>query len=92
MHVLLRRFVNIYVNTTLAYGFTRAVTYDYEGEKKYYNEKKEKYEKKEMLIFDKIGQISAKTFAALFGWPFMLGDDLPRLECAVLGKDHREYK
>ena len=68
------------------------MTYDYEGEKKYYNERKEKYEKKEMLILNKIGQTSLKTLAALFTWPVMLGDDLPRLECALRGKDHREYK
>ena len=91
-NIPLRRLANIYINTTLTYGFTRAVTYDYEGEKYYRNKKTAEYEKKEMLIFDKIGRISMKTVAATFAWPVMLGDDLIRLECVVRGKDPAEYK
>jgi hypothetical protein len=81
-----------YLRTCLAYGFTRSVTYDYMGTKKYYNEVTEKREEKEMLLVDKIGRITGGTCAALIMWPGMLGEDLARLECAVKGKDAREYQ
>lgn len=87
-----RKLLNWYVNTTLLYGFGRAVTYDYEGTKKYWNKKQERYEKKEMLMLDKIGRVSIKSFAAIILWPGMLGDDLARLECRVRGKDVEEYQ
>ena len=80
------------MNTCLAYGFTRAVTYDYKDTKKYYNDRTGVYETKEMLLTDKIGQITGKTCAALIVWPGMLGEDLARLECAVKGRDAREYQ
>ena len=92
MPIIIRRIANIYLNTTLVYGFTRAVTYDYESEKHYYNKQTGVYEEKEMLIFDKIGRISFKTFAATVAWPVMMGDDLTRLECAVRGKNPSEYQ
>lgn len=88
----LNRIVNIYLNTTLAYGFVRAVTYNYENQKLYYNAHTSDFERKEMLVFDKIGTISFKTSAAVVAWPFMLRDDLVRLECAITGKDPDEYK
>ena len=87
-----RKLLNWYVNTTLLYGFGRAVTYDYEGTKKYWNKKEERYEKKEMLALDKIGSVLFKSFATIIVWPGMLGDDLARLECRVRGKDIEEYK
>jgi hypothetical protein len=82
----------VYFRTCLAYGFTRSVTYDYKGTKKYYNEVTEKREEKDMLLVDKIGRITGSTCAALVMWPGMLGEDLARLECAVKGKDAREYQ
>ena len=88
---MLTRCARIYVNTTLAYGFARAVTYEYEGTKNYYNNKTAKYEQKEMLLIDKIGRASASSVSAIFLWPIMLNDDLARLECAVRGKDLAEY-
>ena len=89
---ILHNFARVYFNTTLVYGFTRAVTYDYKRSKRYYNQKTGEYEQKEMLLIDKIGTISGNTLAAVAVWPVMLGEDLARLECAVKGKDPAEYK
>jgi hypothetical protein len=82
----------VYVNTCLAYGFTRSVTYDYQSTKKYYNEVTERREVKDMLLTDKIGRICGSTCSALIMWPGLLGEDLARLECAVKGKNAREYQ
>jgi len=54
-----------YLALTLGYGFTRAVTWDYNGKKEYYNREKFAYEEKEMLITDKIGRITCNTWAAV---------------------------
>jgi hypothetical protein len=82
---------NVYVVSTAAYGFTRAVTYDYEKTAEYYNRKTFRYESKDMLFTDRVGTILGKTFSAITGWPFLLGRDLIRLECAARGKDLSEY-
>jgi len=84
--------MNWYVKSTFLYGFGRAVTYEYEGTGKYWNKKLERSETKEMLILDKIGRVMGKSFSAIFVWPFLLGEDLFRLECHVRGKDIEEYK
>ncbi len=84
--------INVYVGATAAYGFTRAVTYDYEKTAEYYNRKTFCYESKEMLFTDKAGTILGKTCFAITGWPFLLGRDLIRLECAARGKDLSEYE
>jgi hypothetical protein len=90
--VVMLRVLRIYVNSALAYGFTRAVTYDYKSSKRYYNDKTGESEDKEMLLVDKIGRISGMTAAAILLWPGMIGEDLARLECAVKGKDPKEYQ
>ena len=87
-----RKLMHWYMGSTILYGFGRSVTYDYEGTRKYWNKKLERYEKKEMLVLDKIGRVSIKSFAAIIMWPGMLGDDLARLECHVCGKDIEEYE
>ena len=84
--------LRLYVNSALAYGFTRAVTYDYESSKQYYNDRTGRREEKEMLLVDKLGTVSSKTVSAILLWPGMLGEDLARLECAVKGKDPKEYQ
>ncbi len=45
-----------------------------------------------MLLADKVGRIAGNTCVALIVWPGLLGEDLARLECAVKGKDVREYQ
>ncbi len=84
-------FFKRYAAATLAFGFTRAVTYNYDGKKFYYNRRTRTTELKDMLLVDSIGRVTGNTCAAIFIWPIMLGDDLTRLECAVLGKDLKEY-
>jgi len=88
----LRLIGRVYVRTFLAYGFTRSVTYNYQSTKKYWNEITLDNEMKEMLLVDKMARITGQTCAALFIWPYMVGEDLTRLECAVKGKDIREYQ
>ena len=88
----LRLIGRVYLRTFLAYGFTRSVTYDYKSTKKYWNEITVNNETKEMLLVDKIARITGKSCAALIVWPHMMVEDLTRLECAVKGKDVREYQ
>jgi hypothetical protein len=83
--------VKLYGGTVAAYGFTRAVTYDYENTAEYYNRKTFRYERKEMLFTDKVGTVLEKTCIAITGWPILLGRDLTRLECAARGRDLSEY-
>ncbi len=85
------KFMNRYLCVTLSYGFVRAVTYDYEGTKNYYNQKTQEFETKPMLYIDDIGRVLFRTLAAGTAWPIMLSDDLARLECAARGKDPAEY-
>ena len=80
-----------YIALTLGYGFTRAVTWEYNGKKEYYNREKFAYVEKDMLITDKIGTITYNTWAAVTVWPFMMRDDFRRLELAVTGKNPSDY-
>jgi hypothetical protein len=88
----MRAALRMYVTGAMAYGFTRAVTYDYKSSKEYYNGKTGKCETKDMLLVDKIGRISGMTVAAILVWPVMLGGDLARLECLVKDKDPKEFQ
>ena len=81
-----------YIGTTMAYGFARSATYDYEGTKFYYNEKTGRGERKERLFVDKIGRVAGHSVAAVGVWPCMVWGDLATLECLAKGKDPREYK
>jgi hypothetical protein len=85
------KLMNYYAGVTVAYGFTRSVTYDYTRDRNYYNEKVSRYETKEMLVTDKLGTVAGKTFSAISVWPFMIVHDFNRLECAVTGKDLKEF-
>lgn len=89
---LLNSVLRVYLRTTLAYGFTRAVTYDYKSTDKYFNENTRHTEVKDMLLVHKIGKISGNTCAAVVAWPFMIHDDLTLFECALRGKDPKEYQ
>jgi hypothetical protein len=89
---LLYKAARVYLNTCLAYGFTRSVTYDYKSSKRYSNEVTDRREEKDMLLVDKIGRITGQSCAALIMWPGMLGEDLARLECAVRGKNVKEFQ
>lgn len=91
-HALMRALLRGYVNTTLAYGFTRSVTYDYQHTMEYRNKEAGTYETKEMLVIDKIRRVCGHSVMAIGAWPFMLGEDLTRLECVIRGKNPREYQ
>jgi hypothetical protein len=54
-----------YFCATMAYGFTRAATYDYTGTQLYHNEVSGRYETKEILLIDSIGKVASRTFAAI---------------------------
>jgi len=83
--------VKLYLKGIALYGFTRAVTWGYEGSKEYYNATTHEYETKEKLLVDKARGVLGGTFSAYFAWPFMISDDLKRLECVVKGLDPQEY-
>jgi hypothetical protein len=85
------KFVKYYASATLLYGFVRSVTYDFKPTGEYYNWKTHSYETKDILLVDCVKRVTANTAAAVTVWPLMLNDDIVRLECAVYGKDPREY-
>jgi hypothetical protein len=85
------RWVSRYVNLTFGYGAVRALTYDYEGSKNYYNAKTHHYETKPMLWTDSVGRVCLHSIAAITAWPVMLFGDLKRLECFARGLDRAAY-
>ncbi len=85
------KFASVYLKCTALYGFSRAVTWDYDGTKEYYNARTRKYEVKGKLMVDKAQSVLGGTFSACYAWPFMICDDLTRLECAVKKRDVCEY-
>ena len=87
----LSKAVNVYVLSVWTYGFTRAATWDRKDTQEYYNSITRRREVKDKLVVEKVGGAFAGGFIALFVWPFMLGEDLTRLECVVRGKNAREY-
>ncbi len=87
----LRDIIRVYVGATVSFGFVRAVTYDYDPTKSYFNKRTREFENKEMLVVDKVGMIVAKSVSAPAVWPLMLGGDLVRLECWLTGKRIDEY-
>lgn len=80
-----------YTLLTMGYGFTRAVTYDYETKREYFNHSSEKYEVKPMLYVDRVCMVAGKSFSSMIKWPCMLRKDFSRLECWMYGKDYHEY-
>ena len=83
---------NYFIPATFAYGFTRAVTYRREDNNTYYNKKTGFYEVKPILFTDRPPKVLWYSFAAVFGWPAMVMEDLKSMECFVRGKDPKEYQ
>ena len=75
----------------MTFGFIRSVTYDEKVKSEYYNRNTRSFEVKQMLIVDRIGRVIFNTCAAVTVWPWMLRDDLVKLECRVRDKDSVEY-
>lgn len=90
-YMKIQKIWNYYLSATAAYGFTRAVTYRYEKNKEYYNEKTHSFENKPMLQVDQAGRIVWHSWASIFGWPMMLAEDVRSFECYLRGKDPKEY-
>lgn len=84
-------YMNRYFCATMTYGFIRAVSYDYEGTKVYFNHKTMQYETKPLLYTDFAGRMFVRAFSAIVAWPYMMGEDFVRLECFMRGKDPAEY-
>ena len=87
----LRDVIPVYVGATASFGFVRAVTYDYDPVRSYFNKRTREFENKEMLVADKVGMVLGKSIAATAFWPLMLHGDLGRLECWLTGKHSDEY-
>jgi hypothetical protein len=87
----LRDVIRVYVGATASFGFVRAVTYDYNPMRSYFNKQTREFENKEMLVVDKVGMIVAKSISAPALWPLMVHGDLARLECWLTGKRIDEY-
>jgi hypothetical protein len=87
----LRDAIRVYVGATVSFGFVRAVTYDYDSVRKYFNKHTRELEPKEMLIVDKVGRVATMSVVAPVAWPLMVGKDLARLECWLTGKNLDEY-
>jgi hypothetical protein len=85
------RFFGYYFGATLTYGFARAMTYEYENSREYYNRTTCNYETKRTLLMDQVQTVAGKTLFAFSAWPAMLVSDLRRLECFVRGRDPSEY-
>ena len=89
---IFKRLWNIYLGSTMAYGFARAVTYDRESTGLYHNKKTDRGEVKEMLVIDQVWRVMGMTCSTAVLWPFLLGNDLSRLECVMRGKNYEEYR
>ena len=83
--------VSRYINLTVGYGAFRALTYEHQGTKEYYNTKTRAHETKAMLWTDSIGRVFSASIHAITVWPVMLCADLKRLECFTRGLDHASY-
>jgi hypothetical protein len=80
-----------YLAATLAYGFTRAVTYDYEDQVFSYNYGKKSYDGHPLLVADTAALIVLKTAVTPVLWPAILHHDVSRLECFWFDKAPPKY-
>ncbi len=87
---ILNRVIKVYAAAAV-YGFTRAVTYDYDGTHQYYNRETIQFETKPLLITDNVGRITGRTIETMIFWPIVMQRDVARLECLARGKDPKEY-
>lgn len=76
-----------YLKITLAYGFVHAVPYAWNCKTSLYSG----HGRRELLVVDKASVIFANTVTAPILWPFLLRDDLIRVECFVRGKPVKDY-
>ncbi len=79
-----------YFHITWAYGLAHAMPYVWSYKtslyRTTYNEPK-----RELLVVDKAGLVIVNMASAPIMWPFLLREDLIRLECFMRGKPAGEY-
>lgn len=79
--------LKLYFRMTCAYGLGHAVPWAWSYKTNMYNT----HGKRELLLVDKLGVIAVSTLVAPFNWPFLLREDLIRIECLMRGKPVGEY-
>lgn len=79
--------LRLYVGATCAYGLAHAVPHAWNKKTWMYRTT----DKCELLVVDKLFLVVANTATAPILWPFIVRDDLIRLECLVRGKPARDY-
>jgi hypothetical protein len=89
-HPKASRLLQIYINVTCAYGLAHAIPYVWSYKTSLYNTLYTET-KREMLLVDKVGLVVANTVTAPFMWPFLLREDLIRLECFARGRPAQDY-
>jgi hypothetical protein len=83
----LRRAVYLYVGVTWAYGVAHAIPFLWSRKTKYVLSK----ERQDMLLVDKVLHGAQLGCSSLFLWPFLLREDLIRLECLMRGKRASDF-
>ena len=89
-HTKASRLLQIYMNVTCAYGLAHAIPRVWSYKTSLYNTLYTE-PKRELLLVDKVGLVVANTVTAPFMWPFLLREDLIRLECFARGRAAQDY-
>lgn len=89
-HQKASRLLQIYMNVTCAYGLAHAIPRVWSYKTSLYNTLYTE-PKRELLLVDKVGLVVANTVTAPFMWPFLLREDLIRLECFARGRAAQDY-
>ena len=89
-HPKASRLLQIYINVTCAYGLAHAIPRVWSYKTSLYNTLFTE-PKRELLLVDKVGLVVANTVTAPFMWPFLLREDLIRLECFARGRPAQDY-
>lgn len=89
-HQKASRLLQIYINVTCAYGLAHAIPRVWSYKTSLYNALYTE-PKRELLLVDKVGLVVANTVTAPFLWPFLLREDLIRLECFARGRPAQDY-
>ena len=79
-----------YFHITWAYGLAHAIPYVWSYKTSLYRTLY-KDPKRELLLVDKAALVVATTVTGPFLWPFLLREDLIRLECFAGGQPTHDY-
>lgn len=75
----------------MAYGLAHAVPFVWSYKTSMYSTYGRLEPKRELLLVDKVGLVFATTVTAPILWPFLLREDMIRLECFACGKPVSDY-